>query len=92
MVDDAEINVLGQEVFADALRHVRVDLVLVEDARLFVLLEHGPVCVMPHTLIFRVTLLEEAADPANRAAGADPYDEMRDAAVRLFPISGPVSS
>ena len=49
VIDDAEVDVLRQEIFADALGAVRVDLAFVEDARLLVFLEHRPVGVdAPH--------------------------------------------
>src|SRR2546426_8236148 len=43
VIDDVEIDVLRQEVFANAFGDVRIDLLLVEDAGLLVLLEHRPV-------------------------------------------------
>ena len=85
MVDDAEVHVLRQEVFPDALGDVRVDLVLVEDARLFVFLEHGPVGVDAPDFDLGVAFLQVPADAADRAAGADADDEVRDSAVGLFP-------
>ena len=85
VIDDAEIHVLREEVLADALGDVGVDLVLVEDARLLVLLEHRPVGVDAPDLDLRVALLQEAADPGNGAAGSDAHDELRDAPVRLVP-------
>jgi hypothetical protein len=78
----------GQEVLADALRDVRVDLVLVEDARLLVLLEDRAVGVDAPDLDGRVALLEVAAGAADRAAGADADHEVRDAAVGLLPDLG----
>ena len=85
MIDDIEIDVPRQEVFADAFGDVRVDLVLVENAGLLVLLEHRPVGVDAPHLDARVLLLEVPADAADRAAGADAADQVRNRAVRLIP-------
>ena len=85
MIDDVEIDVLRQEVLADAFGDVRVDLVLVEDAGLLVLLEDRPVGVdAPHFDLW-IALLEKPSDSGNRSARADAHDEVRDAAVGLIP-------
>ena len=88
MIDDREVHVARQEVLADALGHVRVDLVLVEDPRLLVLLEDGPVGIDAPHLERGVLLLQEPAHAADRAAGADADHEMRDGAVGLIPDLG----
>ena len=85
MIDDGEVDVLRQEVLADALGDVRIDLVLVEDAGLLVFLEHRSVRVDAPDLDLRIALLEVAPDARRRAAGAHADHEMRDAAVGLLP-------
>ena len=85
VIDDAEVDVLGQEVLADPFGDVGVDLVLVEDAGLLVLLEDGPVCVDPPHANRRVALLEVASDAAGGAAGPDAHHELRHPAVGLLP-------
>src|SRR6185503_14666896 len=85
VIDDAEVHVAWQEVFTDPFGDVGVDLVLVEDAGLLVLLEHGAVGVDPPHLDARVLLLQVAADAADGAAGADAAHEVRDRAVGLLP-------
>ena len=85
VIDDVEVDVLRQEVLADALGDVRVDLVLVEDAGLLVFLEHRPVGVDAPHLDRGIPFLQIAADAADRAAGADADDEVRDRAVGLLP-------
>ena len=57
VIDQAEVDVLRQEVLADALGDVRIDLVLVEDAGLFVLLEDRTVGVDAPRLDRRLALL-----------------------------------
>jgi hypothetical protein len=85
VIDDVEVDVLRQEVLADAFGDVRVDFVLVEDAGLFVLLEHRSVGVDPPHFDLRVAFLEITANAADRAAGAYANDEVGDPPVRLFP-------
>jgi len=43
MIDDVEVHVLRQEILADPLGDVGIDLVFVEHPGLFVFLEDGPV-------------------------------------------------
>ena len=85
VVDDAEVDVLRQEVLADAFGDVGVDLVLVEDPGLLVLLEHRAVGVDAPDLDRRVALLQIAAGAGDGAAGADADDEVGDPAVGLLP-------
>ena len=88
IIDDREVDVLRQEVLADAFGDVRVDLVLVEDPRLLVLLEHRPVSVDAPYLHRRLLLLEESAHAADGPAGADADHEVIDPAVGLIPDFG----
>ena len=85
MIDDVEVDVLREEVFADPLGDVRVDLVLVEHARLFVLLEHRSVRVDAPHLDLRVALFQIAPHPGHRPAGADADDEVIDLPLGLLP-------
>ncbi len=88
MIDDRKIHVLRQEVFANALGHVRIDLVLVENAGLFVLLEHRAVGVDAEYLDLRVLLLQVPTSAADGAASADARDQVSDAALGLIPDLG----
>src|SRR4051794_8414132 len=85
MIDHGEVYVLREEVFANSLRDVGVDLVLVEDAGLLVLLEDRSVRVDAPDLDLRILLFQKPPNAADRTAGADPDNEMRDAPVGLIP-------
>jgi hypothetical protein len=52
VIDHREVHVLRQEVLADALGDVGIDLVLVEDAGLLYFLKTEPYVSMPQTRIF----------------------------------------
>src|SRR4029079_10085212 len=80
-VDHVEVDVPGQEVFPDALSDVRVDLVLVEDPRLFVFLEYRAVGIDDPNLDLRVALFQVPACARRGAAGPDADDQVSDAAV-----------
>ena len=88
MIDDVEIHVLREKVLTDPFGDVRVDLVFVEDARFFVLLEHRSVRIDAPHLDFRVALLEIAADAGRRPAGPHSHDELGDASAGLLPDLG----
>jgi DNA-directed RNA polymerase subunit beta len=61
VIDDREVHILGQEILPDPLCDVWVDLVLVEDARLFVFLEHRAVRIDAPQLDGRILFFEESA-------------------------------
>src|SRR5207253_667816 len=63
----------------------RIDLVLVEDAGLFVFLEHRAVGINAPHLDARVLLLEIPPNAADGAAGADAADKVRNRTVGLVP-------
>ncbi len=91
VVDDAEVHVFWQEILADTLGDVRVDLVLVEDARCLVFLEDRAVRVDAPDLDRGIPLFQKPSGAADRAAGADAADQVRDACRRSGPRS-PVRS
>src|SRR5205823_7429387 len=88
MIDDAEVDVLRQEVLADALRDIGIDLVFVEDAGLFVLLEDRSVGINSPDLYLWIFLFEISADAGGRSASPDADDEVSDPAVGLLPDLG----
>src|SRR5262249_30540438 len=73
------------EMFVHAFGVVGVSLVLVEDAGLFVLLEHRPVGVDAPHFDLRFALLEVLPDARHRPPGPDADDEVCDAAAGLLP-------
>ena len=88
VIDDIEIDVPGEEILANPFGDVGIDLVLVEDARLFVFLEHRAVGIDAPHFDFRVPLLQVPAHPGDRAARPDADDEVRHLPVGLIPDFG----
>ena len=88
VIDQGEVHVLREEVLADALGDVRVDLVLVEDPGFLVLLEHRPVGVDAPGLHRGLLLLQVLGRAADGAARADAHHEVVDLAAGLLPDLG----
>ena len=84
-VDQTEIDVGRQDVFANALGDVRVNFVFVEFARFVVLLEHRTVRVDAPNLNVGVLLLQVLGGATDGAPRANADHEVGDFAFRLLP-------
>src|SRR5439155_2675006 len=83
LVDDVRIHRLRPRVLADPLDKIRVDVALVVRG------VHRALGIGADDVHLRLPLLEEPADTADRAAGADGDDDRVDLAARLLPDLGP---
>ena len=88
VVDNREVHVLRQKIFADTFRHVGIDFVLVELAGLLVFLENGTVGIDTPYLYVWVFLLQVAAGTGDRTASANADDQVIYLALRLLPELG----
>src|SRR5690606_24860184 len=85
VVNDVKIYIFWEEILTNALGNVRVYLALIEDARLFVLLEYRPVRVdTPHDNI-GIFFLEVPAGAADGAPGTHTRYQMRNFPFGLLP-------
>ena len=87
-VDQTEVDVFGQNVFADSFRDVAVDFFGVELARFVVLFKHRAVGVHAPNLDVRVFFFEVLRDARYGSARADAHDKVRNASAGLLPDLG----
>src|SRR5690606_22358634 len=89
VIDDVEIYVLGEEIFADTFGDVRIDLVLIENAGLLVFFENRPIRIdTPHHDVW-ILLFEVPAGPADGAPRAYTRNQVGDFPFGLFPYFRP---
>src|SRR3546814_1418518 len=83
IIDHIKINALRKKIFSDPFGNVRIDLILVENAGFFVLLEYRSITIDAPDPNFRVLFFQETADAANGASGPYSGNEMGNFAIGL---------
>ena len=84
-VDEVKINICGQDILANALSDIGIDLLFVELPRFMVLLEDGTIGVNPPNLDVRILLLEVLGRATDGTTGAHTRAKVGDHAPGLLP-------
>src|SRR5690606_34051505 len=84
-VDHIEVDILRKEIPTDALRDIRIDLILIENTRFLIFLKDGTVGVDSPYFNVGIFLAKVFRSTRDCTAGSHTYDEVRNLSFGLLP-------